>query len=170
MHVYLKCFYILSNCIFPNTVAFCIYTTEYESILWLYFNACLSFLVAMYYTVCVCHVTFFGSGTGVWTQGLVVARQVLYCFSYNPSPFLSFFFSLGIFWGGLTQAGVDLDPPIFTSGIAGWQVRVTTPSFYLLKQGLANFLPGAGFMLLISASQVAKMTRVSHCGTLMINP
>jgi hypothetical protein len=82
-------------------------------------------------------------GIGVWTQGFALARQVFYCLSHTPSPFNSDYFAGRV--SLLAQA--DL----------GWRVHATTPSFFLLKWGLWNFLPNLG-----TVSQVARITGMSY--------
>jgi hypothetical protein len=98
--------------------------------------------------------TAFGD-TGIWAQSLTLARQLLYHLSHKPSPF----FTLIIF---------QVVSHIFAtySLPQSWDDRREPPSpTYWLKEAFAHFFC-LGLVLnhdpLISASQVARITGVSH--------
>jgi hypothetical protein len=91
------------------------------------------------------------------------ARQVLYCLSHSSSPL----FLLWLFWTWvLLFAQVSLDySPLFYASHSGWNDR-SVPPCPTIGQGeiLPVYCPGwAPTMILpISASQVARVTVVSH--------
>jgi hypothetical protein len=95
-----------------------------------------SWITGLYSGVCVCvcvcvcnlfilFIYSFGNGSGVWTQGFIVTKQVLYHLSHITSPFCSGYFGDGI---------------LRTTSLS-WLQTVILP---------------------ISASQVARITVVSH--------
>jgi hypothetical protein len=103
-------------------------------------------LVQIYLLVFVCLFTFvqyfclFCLLLGVWIQGFVLARQVLYHLSHISSPFcnrVSFVCLLVFFsWGGL-----NFDPPINAS-CSNWADRCTLTHPAIVWDGvLWTFLP-----------------------------
>jgi hypothetical protein len=79
------------------------------------------------------------SSNSVWTQGLRLAGQTLYCLNHPSSPFCSGYFRdrVSIF------ALVGLEPlSSYFMFPLGWQVDTTMPSFFLLRWGLMNSFPG----------------------------
>jgi hypothetical protein len=62
------------------------------------------------------HTFFFFGSIGAWTQDPVPARQTLYHLSHTSS------FYIGYFWSSVSlyaQFGLDYDPPIYASPVAG---------------------------------------------------
>jgi hypothetical protein len=57
--------------------------------------------------------TFSFGGPGVQTQGLALARKAFYHLGHTLNPFCYFFLTF------IPWAGLDLDPPIYASCIAG---------------------------------------------------
>jgi hypothetical protein len=88
----------------------------------------------------------------------MLARQALYCLSHASSPFCSGYFADSVWL--FAEASLDHNPPILHFLlILIWQALeqqacATTPSFFPLRWGLANFLPRLFWnaILLISAS------------------
>jgi hypothetical protein len=124
----------------------------------------------------------FFSSTGIWTQGLVLDRQVLYYLSHSTNqwftpilcswyswderhspPCPAFFcwdgvsktFFLGLVWNHLISASWVIwdDRQVPPYPAVGWD------------GGLTNYLPGltSNPILPISASQVGRIAGVSHC-------
>jgi hypothetical protein len=104
---------------------------------------------------------FFG-GTRVWTQGLTLARQVLYHLSHFTSPVLFFWdrvswtICLGWLWTSILLIS------------ASWVARITDLSpagLVILEMGslelLAQIKPQT-MILFISASQEARITGMTH--------
>jgi hypothetical protein len=71
--------------------------------------------------VCVCvyiYIFFFLDGTGIWTHGLMLARQMVYHLSHSTSPFVL----------GISEIGSpELFPRILLIS-ASWAARVTGPA------------------------------------------
>jgi hypothetical protein len=62
--------------------------------------------------------SFWGMGsTEIWTQGLMLDRQILYHLHHSSSPFCFSYFSNSLVF--FVQASLDPDPPIYASRIAG---------------------------------------------------
>jgi hypothetical protein len=78
--------------------------------------------------------------SGVWTQGLALARQVLYLLSHTPSPFCSPCFSNRISHLCPGQSGPASSHWSFPCSLD--DRHTTIPSFYCLSCGLTNFLLG----------------------------
>jgi hypothetical protein len=94
------------------------------------------------------HLGFFFSflyGTGIWTQGLMLARQVLYTWVMSPA-----LFALGVFWFVIVLnrvlcfcPGCQPGPPSTYLHLPyNWNYKHASPfSAYLLDESLTNFLP-----------------------------
>jgi hypothetical protein len=112
-----------------------------------------------FYTSCVC-------GTGGWTQGFVLFRQVLYhlCM-HDCSPFVSGYLGDRVSYFFFPQSGLDHDPSILCFH-SRWDGRHVPPhpALFHWDRTSQTFGPGwPGTMILwISASRVAKNTSVSY--------
>jgi hypothetical protein len=49
----------------------------------------------IYFIIFLKLISIFSSGTGVWTQVFMIAKQVLYCLSHTHSPYCSGYFREG---------------------------------------------------------------------------
>jgi hypothetical protein len=81
--------------------------------------------------------------TGIWTQGLIFARQAIYPLSHAPSPFdLVIFVTRSCIYA---QVGLDLDSPIYAS-LHCWHARITPPhpAFIAWDVFLPMFFPRLG--------------------------
>jgi hypothetical protein len=95
------------------------------------------------------------------TQGIALARQMLYTWTTPPTLFASGIFQIGS--NIYAQAGLDCDPPIFASHIAGITGTHHHTQLFSGWDGVSLILP-----LLISASQVTRITGMSYCTQLVI--
>jgi hypothetical protein len=77
------------------------------------------------------------AGTGVWTEGLVLALQVLCHLSHSSAPFC-----VGYFWD---RVSCLMPGPLsfYLCFPRSWDDRCTVlcPTFYWMRWGLVNFLP-----------------------------
>jgi hypothetical protein len=103
--------------------------------------------VLMFHLQSVTFTEHFFDYVGVGTQAFVLARQALYCSSHTSSPLCSVNLEIG---------SCFLPRPAWT--------RSPILCSYWLRRCLVNFLPGwpGTAVLLISGSQVAKITGVSQ--------
>jgi hypothetical protein len=69
---------------------------------------------------------FFFDGTRVWTQGFVLAKQMLYCLSHSSSPFFSGYFGDKGLEDYLPRLVLNLDPPDL-SLLSTWDYRHEPP-------------------------------------------
>jgi hypothetical protein len=92
-------------------------------------------------------------GSGVWTQGLMLARQVIYNLSHSPSLFCS----------------LDHDPPLFASPHS-WNDRHELLHPVIVWGGVwKTFCSSWASILPVSASQVARIIGLSHCAWTTLN-
>jgi hypothetical protein len=82
---------------------------------------------------------FFFDGTGVWTQGFICARQVLYHFGHASSPFCSGYFGdrVSLF----AQTNLDLNLPIWHLPHSWMTGTGCHAQLFCIKMGLLNFWP-----------------------------
>jgi hypothetical protein len=104
---------------------------------------------------------FFGGGTGVWTQGLSLARQVLYHLSLAPNPvsaLVIFQVKSHIFAQGLAS---DFTPLTYNPHVAKMTISIITPA-YLLRCGLTHFLPKLSLTLSLLISYLSRSWCYRH--------
>jgi hypothetical protein len=101
----------------------------------------------------------------VWgTQGLTLARQVLYHLSHAASPFCFFYFWVSPFMPGQVWMAVLLFMLPTITGMTGVHQHA---HLLLVKVGSCKLLPGMNLncntaILLISPSKVARITGINH--------
>jgi hypothetical protein len=101
--------------------------------------------------------------SGVWTQGLAVAKDMLYPFSHASSPFSCFQTRSHFFPGPATEQDHSI-----CSFLCNWDNRCASPGLAcLLRWGSCQGWPQT-VILLISASRVAGSTGVSHFSWLLL--
>jgi hypothetical protein len=93
-------------------------------------------LCTLFFCSCCClgFFFFFFSGTGVWTQGLILTRQALSYLSHIPRTFCFTYFPNSLEFISRLRSSYLCFP-------CSWDNR-HTPSFLLVEWGLMNFLPG----------------------------
>jgi hypothetical protein len=79
----------------------------------------------------------------IWTQGLARARKDFYFLSHSSSPFCFTYFSYRALHYALV--GLDYNPPIWVSHVAGMTGMYHHAQLLLVEVGLSNFFAWASF-------------------------
>jgi hypothetical protein len=97
---------------------------------------------------------FFFNGTGVLTQGLVLARQALYHLNYAPTPLCFRYVLNRVLLLGM--ASLDLSPPIYASCIARMTGMCHLTQCLLVEMGSHKFFAQGGLKPQFSQSSPPK--------------